>query len=427
MLMLSAIEVINERIVIADSILSQLSALTRMQRPRSNSGVISIDYTIRYDSVRVNQIKDELSKWQFVTKELLIKYFGEDSRFTKRFDETIVEHKIGRDYKSELTRETEDGVNALNSIIESIKISGDPSENKSIEEESKSPLVFISHSSKDRDFVEALVELLEGIGLDEKTLFCSSIPGYWIGLSKDIYEALLSLFTNRSLFVIFVQSPNFYDSPVSLNEMGAAWALKAKYCSILTSEMEFSAMTAVVNSHEVAIKVNSFDAKPRLTELKNSILDFLGKPAVSDITWERKRDKFLQAVDPSYVSDSSSKQSITVEYQQLMIDKMKKEKEDLLKASIKGNIFQASVKGGWHLRIFNAGKSTARNIRIEWLNEDNRVILYPKFEQIDDLSPQNRRDYRINLVNGHPQTMRLKYTWDDDFRLDNSFEESLQL
>lgn len=306
----SVIEVINERISCADSILSKLSALISIPRRSNYSGVISIDYTVRYDNEKVNQIIDELSKWQFVTKELLINLFGEENRFVKRFDNTIIEHKKGWDHKAELTRETEDGVNALNTIIESIQLSGGPSENGLKENGLKAPLVFISHSSKDRLFVEALVELLEGIGLDEKTLFCSSIPGYWIGLSKDIYEALLSLFTNHSLYVVFVQSPNFYSSPVSLNEMGAAWALKANYCSILTPEMEFSAMTAVVNSHEVAIKVNNKDAKPRLTELKNSLLDFLGKPAVSDVVWERRLDKFLQVVSPSYVSDSSSTLSI---------------------------------------------------------------------------------------------------------------------
>ena len=424
--MSKAIEAINGRISLADSILSELSALTRTPRARSSSRVISIDTTIRYDRSSVNQIKDDLAKWQFVTKELLIKYFGEDNRFTKRFEDTIVEHKIGQDYKAELTRETEDGINALRSIIESIQISGDPSENRS-KDSAKTPLVFISHSSKDIAFVEALVELLEGIGLDKKTLFCSSIPGYGIGLSKDIYEALLTLFNECELYVLFVHSPNFYNSYVSLNEMGAAWALKAKYCSILTSDMEFSAMTAVVNSHEVAIKVNNTDAKPRLTELKNSILDFLGKPAISDVIWERKRDKFLQTVDPSYMPDSSSTQSVTKEYQQLMIEKMKKEKEDLLKASIKGNIFPASHRGGRHLRIFNAGKSVARNVRVEWLNEDQTVILHSSFEVIEDLTPQNFRDYRISLVNGHPQTMRLRYTWDDDFKTDNTLEEGLQL
>ena len=104
------------------------------------------------------------------------------------------------------------------------------------------------------------------------------------------FKEIRDLFDKRSLFVIFVQSPNFYKSAVSLNEMGAAWALKSEYCSILTPDMEYRAMTAVVNSQEVAIKVNTSEAKARLTEMKGSILSFLGKPDISPILWERKRD-----------------------------------------------------------------------------------------------------------------------------------------
>lgn len=51
--------------------------------------------------------------------------------------------------------------------------------------------VFISHSSKDKYFVEALVRLLEFIGLDDSTLFCSSVQGYGIGFNNDIYDTIL--------------------------------------------------------------------------------------------------------------------------------------------------------------------------------------------------------------------------------------------
>ena len=102
----------------------------------------------------------------------------------------------------------------------------------------KTPMVFISHSSKDIEFVEALVTLFESLGFDDKTLFCSSIPDYWIGLSKDIFASLRQLFTDHELFVIFIQSPRYYESAVSLNEMGAAWVLQTDYCSILTKDMK---------------------------------------------------------------------------------------------------------------------------------------------------------------------------------------------
>ena len=55
-------------------------------------------------------------------------------------------------------------------------------------------LVFIIHASADKIFVEELVDLLETMGLDATNLFCSSVPGYWIGLSKNIYAELFKLF-----------------------------------------------------------------------------------------------------------------------------------------------------------------------------------------------------------------------------------------
>ena len=51
-------------------------------------------------------------------------------------------------------------------------------------------MVFISHSSKDKSFVEALVDLLEGLGLTKNNLFCSSVDGYGIPLGRDIFETI---------------------------------------------------------------------------------------------------------------------------------------------------------------------------------------------------------------------------------------------
>lgn len=48
---------------------------------------------------------------------------------------------------------------------------------KSNEDKSKPMKVFVSHSSKDRYFVEVLVQLLEFIGLDDKTLFVVPFKG----------------------------------------------------------------------------------------------------------------------------------------------------------------------------------------------------------------------------------------------------------
>lgn len=160
----------------------------------------------------------------------------------------------------------------------------------------KSPMVFISHSSKDKEFVEALVDLLESIGLTKEYLCCSSVDGYGIPLSNDIFETIRALFNEHELYVVFVHSPRYYESHVSLNEMGAAWVLKTDFCSLLTKDMEFNKMTGVVNSSSLSIKVDNNEAPARLTELKNKLTNILGLMPIDDVKWERKRNHFLKLV-----------------------------------------------------------------------------------------------------------------------------------
>lgn len=168
--------------------------------------------------------------------------------------------------------------------------------NTNMDKKEKTPMVFISHASKDKPFVEALVDLLEGIGLTKENLFCSSVDGYGIPLSQDIFETLRGLFNEHDLYVIFVHTPRFYDSHVCLNEMGAAWVLKTDFCSILSQDMNFENMDGVVNKQSLSIKVDSVDAASRLNELKNKLIRLLGLVPVDETKWERKRNNFLKLV-----------------------------------------------------------------------------------------------------------------------------------
>ena len=71
--------------------------------------------------------------------------------------------------------------------------------------------------------------------------------------------------------------------------------------------------------------------------------------------------------------------------------------------------------------------ATARNVRVEWLNESGDVILTSDISDIGELTPQNSRSYALHLTIGHPETMNLRYSWDDDYAEGNQITESLQL
>jgi len=176
----------------------------------------------------------------------------------------------------------------------------------------KRPLVFVSHSSKDKSYVELIVKLLKDMGLKKENIFCSSVPGYGIRLNKDIVETIRDLFTENELYVIFVHSPNYYDSKISLNEMGAAWALKTQFCSILLPKFEYSSMTGVVNANRIAVKID--DERRQVQQLLNELYEDLSEvfsiPKDTSVVWESARDEFIDRMNSMIQNTDVSLDSI---------------------------------------------------------------------------------------------------------------------
>ena len=137
-------------------------------------------------------------------------------------------------------------------------ISKEEKEERKIMKPSK---IFISHATKDKDYVAKIVELLDDMGLDDTQVFCSSMPGYDIPLGMDIFSYLRDLFQDFNLHVVFIHSPDYYKSPISLNEMGAAWVLRNKYTSILLPGFDFKDMNGVVDNKTISIKLDNAEAE----------------------------------------------------------------------------------------------------------------------------------------------------------------------
>ena len=283
------VELIELKINEGKEILQSISAMRPTSGPAMN-----VAYYVSED---VDKCRKAIEKWQLTSKDILIEAFGENHRYVSTFADTVSRKNSGFNYQREFTFEVNQGLSVLESVVESLQLGIGLEKKENMNADAKIPMVFISHSSKDKDFVEALVVLLEDLGMDSTNVFCSSIDGYGVGLSQDIFETLRSLFNEHNLFVIFIHSPRYYKSPISLNEMGAAWVLKTDFCSFLTSDMEFSNMSGVVNDSKISIKVNNNDAPARLTELKDKLIALFGLKNIDAIKWERKRNAFLDRVN----------------------------------------------------------------------------------------------------------------------------------
>lgn len=164
----------------------------------------------------------------------------------------------------------------------------------------RAPQIFISHKSEDKPFVDALVKLLRlYIGSETAKIFCSSVPNYKIGLSKEIFSAIKSHFDDYDIFTIIVHSPRYYQSSICLNEMGASWILDSEFCSFLTADCEYDDMDGVIDNRYISIKVDAEEASGRMNEFLVKVLDFFGLPKLdlSNLSqWETDKKEFLETV-----------------------------------------------------------------------------------------------------------------------------------
>ena len=160
--------------------------------------------------------------------------------------------------------------------------------------------IFISHATKDKDYVAAIVNLLESLGFIEDEIICSSIPPYCIPLDNSVFDWLANKFQHCDLHVIFALSKTYYRRPVCLNEMGAAWAMKHRWTAILLPGFEFNEISGCIDPAQVSIKLddtNKDTLNYRLGELKDNLISEFGLRKISPSFWEKKRNEFLKHIE----------------------------------------------------------------------------------------------------------------------------------
>lgn len=159
--------------------------------------------------------------------------------------------------------------------------------------------VFISHSSKDDMYINSIVGLLEGIGLKEEHLFCSSVAGYSVPHGENIYDYLRTQFQEYNIYAIFVLSKNYYNSVACMNEMGAAWVLQNVYATILLPGFDYSDIEGAINPRQIGIKLDSKpdELKERLGQLKDVLVEKFQLAPISAPIWEKKRDEFILKIN----------------------------------------------------------------------------------------------------------------------------------
>lgn len=162
----------------------------------------------------------------------------------------------------------------------------------------KKPKIFISHNTEDKEYAKALVNLLIQLGIsDQNDVFCSSLPGFGCRFGKSFIDEIKEQYENHNLIMIFIHSPRYYNSHVSLCEMGAAWILKNEHYSFLTKDCDFSMLDAVISPTEVAFKAGQNNTYHLLNDFKDLVEKKFRLEPKSISRWETIKSDFIKSVE----------------------------------------------------------------------------------------------------------------------------------
>ena len=157
------------------------------------------------------------------------------------------------------------------------------------------PVIFLSHSSTDTKYGNALEKLLSGIGIKKDQLIYTSHPLHKIPLDQNIYEYLRNSFS-RKIFVIVLWSDEYLNRPACLNEMGAVWITQSDYTNIYVPSFDFKnpkyAQCAVDTNRMGAILDGSENCKASIIELKDKLIKIFDL-SVDERQWIYILDQFM--------------------------------------------------------------------------------------------------------------------------------------
>ena len=286
------------------------------------------------------------------------------------------------------------------------KPASDIVEDKIVRESEKPTKIFISHSSKDKEVALALVEMLEFLRIDGKEkIFCSSVPGYGVNVGEDFYERIKKEYEQYNLFMIYLISPDYLNSPMSLNEMGAAWLMKNEYQVFLLPNLTIGDMGNVcIGTHHIAILWNSESLQESLNDFKNNLVSLFGVAQPDENRWLAQSKKFIEVLQ---TQKSIKPQQLCTEASPSAVIKV-----DTLR-----------VRGGVIVRFENVGTVAAEDLMVVFDHSSEDFIttgdnVFP----LEFLKPNQKVEIKVHLFIGSPSKAKANLSWKEQGKVFNDVE-----
>lgn len=244
------------------------------------------------DHVNSYTVIDEYHEWRTESEDLFTKYFDETNAHYREFinlprdgNGHVLMHYFNEQYP------------IFKILIKKIERGETMEKNKKVEspETNEGKSIFISHSTKDKEIVDAFIDLIlhGALSVPINKIFCVSTDGTKIESGADwrnsIKDSLLSAKIN---FLII--TPNYKESEVCLNEMGAAWVTSAYVIPLIIDPINYKTVGIIQepNQYEKLLVDASLD---RIKDRVQEKLEISASLIKSD-RWSVKKIEFLTRI-----------------------------------------------------------------------------------------------------------------------------------
>ena len=149
--------------------------------------------------------------------------------------------------------------------------------------------IFISHSSKDADVAEALINLLRNaLSIPDWKIRCTSVDGYRHPVGTPTDERLRMEVRDAVVFIGLI-TPASVQSAYVMFELGARWGAHLHLAPLLVS----SADTGLLRGPLAATNALSCDSPAQVQQLVADIATSLGTRAGSPATYQKALDALV--------------------------------------------------------------------------------------------------------------------------------------
>lgn len=273
--------------------------------------------------------------------------------------------------------------------------------------------IFISHSSKNVDYGQAIVDLLVAIGVNSEQIIFTSNDAFGIPTGQNIFNWLKARISEKP-HVIYLLSSEYYSSIACLNEMGAAWIVENEHTTIFTPEFNISGtqyQNGALDPREMGFKINNPDRVTEFIEtLRNSFPISNNTVLVS-----QKIREFIKKVN----SFSASKQDLPVT--QAPITSFSRNTFDLPKQAEKTNIKDSPKKAVRVSKELSHIDKFFKDLQEGKLKDEEIILLHYSIDTA-----------RFKLGVGWKSTDEIKYikTWEEvislNSKLSSGYEEVMR-